>query len=689
MKRIAGLYRRLDSVQRRLWFRIAATVIAVGLAAGFFGWLWRVSADLDSQRIALIDQLRDLQLNREAAITLRQFGTISVGARTYGGPEMIQRADLFIDPQSNQIVRGPALIMELMAPVRSTLGGWTPDFLLDSPFNCLMLGLCVVVGLTIVIWINVTVQFVLTLLATLALAWLPWMLGSAQWVLAVLGVGLLGFAYVLLIRAMMILFDVRVQPLAIAHSLMKEASRTRVSLIFVLFLLACLPLLPMRLDPSTRLQFRIQTFMSNSLNLTFAVAAVMTLFLCCATVSFEIRDRQIWQLVTKPVSRMGYLFGKWIGAASINLVILIICGLSIFLYIQYLKMQPVQNTPEGREDISAVVNQVMIARESATPDWQKLKIPENDLQGIVEQVIANDAELMSRNARGEMRAEDRREIASQIQQEHLRVLRTVPPAGPNEDHGRTYSFEGLDYARETGATLTLRFRFHIAGSDEHQSFMVRFMFNEDVYSALDVRYVPTVSKYLTIDPAFIREDGTLAVSIFNIEDQSLHFEEKDLELLFQVGGFEANFLRAMLIMWIKLAFLAMLAIAASTFLSFPVACLLSFSLFIAGILGPYLAYSLEEYYPIPTWQVDFGDIGQVFAWAFTHTIRFLAQGIYWAFGSFGENSPTQRLVEGRHISWGSVGVVVGQVGLFWSGLALTVGFLVFRRRELAVYSGQS
>ena len=46
----------------------------------------------------------------------------------------------------------------------------------------------------------------------------------------------------------------------------------------------------------------------------------MTLFLSCATVAFEIRERQIWQLMTKPVHRINYLLGKWVGVATLNVI---------------------------------------------------------------------------------------------------------------------------------------------------------------------------------------------------------------------------------------------------------------------------------------------------------------------------------------------------------------------------------
>ena len=87
---------------------------------------------------------------------------------------------------------------------------------------------------------------------------------------------------------------------------------------------------------------------------TFFLAACLTLVLSCATVAFEIRDRQIWQLMTKPLGHLNYLLGKWLGVMSVNLIILVVSGVSIFTFIQYLRNQPVAPGLQGQFDALAV-----------------------------------------------------------------------------------------------------------------------------------------------------------------------------------------------------------------------------------------------------------------------------------------------------------------------------------------------
>jgi hypothetical protein len=171
---------------------------------------------------------------------------------------------------------------------------------------------------------------------------------------------------------------------------------------------------------------------------------------------------------------------------------------------------------------------------------------------------------------------------------------------------------------------------------------------------------------------------------------ALNFEEKDFEILYKVDTFESNFVRAMITQWLKLSFLAALGIACATFLSFPVACLLSFTIFISGMLGPFLASSLEYYGWAETEasKMDWTNINLVLLWIFEKSTAAIAETIVFFFSSFGEYRPTQNLVEGRLIPWSAVGYGFLKLGLLWSGLAMAIGFLVLRRRELAIYSGQ-
>ncbi|MCZ6713888.1 MAG: hypothetical protein O7B29_08100, partial [Deltaproteobacteria bacterium] len=558
--------------------------------------------------------------------------------------------------------------------------------MLEEPQTTWMLAVITLVWLLLVVWMDVTVALVLTVGATSLPAGLCWWLGAEPALVAFGGMGLLTFTFVLLTRAALILFGSGHQVPAVASIVLKEATRSRISLVFVLLLLVILPLLPIWLDPETPLRFRIQTFISRSLGVTYVLAACMTLFLSCSTVAFEIRDRQIWQLMTKPLGRFNYLAGKWLGVITLNLIILLVAGVSIFAYVKYLSQSDVAYGREGALDRLAVRDEILTARIGAVPVLEELT--NEQVRARVEQMIERDPELSKLE---EVPRARKNQLALELIQNHEQAQRSVPPLGGEQ----TYTFRNLGRAKSLQSTLTLRYRFHILRDDEHETFPVAFVFNDRIDAPVQRMYFPTVTHLLSISTDAIRDNGTMDVTVVNLYRPlptergrgALNFEADGFELLYKVGRFEANFFRAVLITWVKLAFLAMLGIACATLLSFPVACLFAFTIFLAGTIGPFLAIALSEYYPPDPTTLDWTNFGQVMYWAVKSLTRGIAQVLVYLLGRFGGYRPTQSLVEGRLIPWQSVAGGIWWLGVIWSGIAATFGYLVIRNRQLAIYSG--
>ncbi|MCP3902823.1 MAG: hypothetical protein GY715_04230 [Planctomycetes bacterium] len=705
MNALLAVYRRLDEAQQRRWFRITATVLALLACGAVFGSLIGTSYRLQAQRSALTIALtgQNVQNGDPHAVSLYEKGTVTLDGRTYGGERYRQRPDLLFDQNGTIDVPG-ALATALLG---EQYPGWAPRWLVDQPGTTWMLAMLMTAWFVLIIWMGLTVPFVLTLAgtgavlgATVLVGWIRYSAGQEARVLhdgvrqalwAFGGIGMLTFTFVLLTRTALIALNRSNALCAVAYTVVKEASRTKLSLVFVVLILIMLPLLPIGLDPESPLRFRLQTFISRGLGFTFYLAACLTLFLSCATVAFEIRDRQIWQLVTKPVHRLTYILGKWLGVISVNLMIMIIAAVSVFTFIQYLREQPVSRDMSGYEDAQQVRDAVLTARVGSPPVFHELTAEQ--LRTRVDDTISNHPELA---AMERVPVEARREIQAGIEAAHEIGQRTVPPWRPPLPPGeRTFLFDGLEAAKRDGSMLTLRYRFHIMRDDEHESFKAVFIFNGDPELRVHRTYVPTLSHVLPISPELIRDDGTLTVTIVNLYQPSptkrgagaLNFEAKDFELLHKVGTFEANFFRAVFIDWVKLAFLAMLGICCATFLSFPVACLMSFTIFLAGTFGPFVAISIENYGVLPAESVDWGDIGMVIIWLFKSVIRLVAILVVFLLHAFGEVRPTQLLVEGRLISGATVFAGTWKIGLVWSGLSLLIGYLAIRKRQLAIYSG--
>jgi hypothetical protein len=98
-------------------------------------------------------------------------------------------------------------------------------------------------------------------------------------------------------------------------------------------------------------------------------------------------------------------------------------------------------------------------------------------------------------------------------------------------------------------------------------------------------------------------------------------------------------------------------------------------------LAPFLATSLDNYY-----------VDEKSAWfvrAFHHGVLAIATGVEWALRGFASRSPSDALAQGRVIAVDALAQALAGIGFAWSVIALAIGWVAMRRKEVAVYSGQA
>ena len=604
---------------------------------------------------------------------LLEKGTVTIGSRAVGSPRIKAMAPQFFDeqgrlPQSRAVA---AVIGATEAP------SWAPTSIVEKPWLVTGGALALVALGMIAVWLGLFVPMVAILVACLLLMLPTWLAGSLDFTIAIGGIGALSFAFLLLSRLALRLLAAPTPTVSVAHAFMLEGLRQRISIGFIGALLVVLPLIPLGIDAREPLRYQVQTYLSKGTTLVFVFAACLTLFLSCATVSFEIRDRQVWTILTKPLSRLQYLMGKFVGLVILNGIILTVGGAAVFVQTELLRTRPAADIA----DAAALHDQVLVAREIAIPAY-----PPMDsvlLQDIVNRALEQDSVLRADIAEGRRsEAEVRRDIAADRVKEFDMQQRTID-AGKS----RTFVFHGLAAAREAGSDPVLRYKFHIGRDDSHEQFPVLFVFGNTPPAM--VNYVPVQRNVFPIPATAIAEDGTLSVEVVNggltndlqfyPSAWSMNFDRDGFEVLHRVGSFEANFLRAMLVDWSKLAFIAALGVAAGSVLSFPVAVLLAFTIVMSGSLSPFLGMALKNYY--------IRDESDWMTRAFQHAVKAIAETVRWAFAPFSQSGATTDLVDGQVIPWTDVITTLWKVGLAWSAVALSVGFLAFKRKEIAIYSG--
>jgi hypothetical protein len=138
-----------------------------------------------------------------------------------------------------------------------------------------------------------------------------------------------------------------------------------------------------------------------------------------------------------------------------------------------------------------------------------------------------------------------------------------------------------------------------------------------------------------------------------------------MAVMYQVGTFLNNYLRAILLILFRLIFLGAVSLWATTFLSFPVAVLLCFMIFLMATVSGFLTESfgfLDK------------DIGKIY----DVTIKWMVDLL----PKFDRDNPTKFLVGGRFIS----GALLARAGAVMVGLwgigSVALGLWIYSKREV-------
>jgi len=112
---------------------------------------------------------------------------------------------------------------------------------------------------------------------------------------------------------------------------------------------------------------KVQTFISYSLSISGAFLAFVTIFFSIASVTRDIKYKQVFTVTTKPISRIGYLTGKFLGMATLNLLLLSVLGTLIFGTVRVLAHYEPEQDSDPEWSRKRLEHLVLAARESVYP----------------------------------------------------------------------------------------------------------------------------------------------------------------------------------------------------------------------------------------------------------------------------------------------------------------------------------
>jgi hypothetical protein len=500
----------------------------------------------------------------------------------------------------------------------------------------------------------------------------------------------------------------------VARAVMHEAIQLKVGIALLVILLLIIAAAPFVVGEGDKLQYRIQQFITYTLTLTFGVLGFMTILVSCSTLSSEIEGKQIFTVMSKPVNRGAYLLGKWLGLVLLNAMLLGLSGLAVYSFaVFFLQRQPAMDALD-RVSIRSELFAARVATEPTPADAmadrirrdaeQRLEhLRRNQGQAYIEERGGAEAVLedYQRQAYTEWRSmgpwNQGRDISVFVFRQMLPARRhaeaTLEVAvarrlaeldadvrdrmARDDDFAQTVRRRVTDQVRRVGFEgqyVQLQYKVKATGDTPDQETRLALLVNRQM--EIGPRNVPVwVRMTETIPAALIDDQGRIELRVRNFNpDASISFpREQGMEMLYRVGDFGPNFVRALLVMWIKLAFIAAMGLAAATFLGFPVAVLLTLLIVGAATLSGFILEALDYYGRDPQGQTSVIEL----------VIKYTALAFTKPLEQYDRYQTIQKLVEGRYIAWADVGRCAAWIGVLWTGLAGLIGWQVFRSRELA------
>ncbi|MEM6315135.1 MAG: hypothetical protein AAF743_13665, partial [Planctomycetota bacterium] len=480
---------------------------------------------------------------------------------------------------------------------------------------------------------------------------------------------------------------------SVARLTVDEALRSYVVVIFTAVLLALLCSLPLLLSDAQPLRYQIQSYLTYGHVIASVVLGLMTVLFSCWNVARDMEQQRAFDVFSKPISRGGYLLGKFAGVAVLNIALVAVV-VAVMWYIPRVMYGSEASIRErtridGRTDLYdafAVRSQVLTARgtTSANPPVDFAEEAERQLQAYQAERPEEFADFV-RQAGGTGAAFT--QAVNTIRNDWLQVA-------PGD--GESYVFTGLgrlkalaDAAIENDTpvpTLQLRYHVEIPALDRSTPIDLTVVIDNE---PMAIRALVDQKQVYEIPATFIADDGTLTATFFNFtvlpngqrvvatgnRPRTVKFApEEGLQVLYEVGDFGPNVVKAGLVMWLRLAFLSALGTVCGAVFSFAVAAILALTVTVLAAGGDTIASV------VASGSAETG-ITAVDA-AYTGLLGFAAT-IATGLRTFSRLDAGGNLADGQVILLGDLTETILWVSVAWTGVALLIGWALFSRRELA------
>jgi len=330
---------------------------------------------------------------------------------------------------------------------------------------------------------------------------------------------------------------------AVAKNTIKQAVRMKVAAVFTLLLVVLLPVMGMAITGDGTLKGRLQTFVSYGLSLVSLLLCLLTIVVSIYTLTSDIKERQIFTVLTKPIRRYQIIVGKLLGVFLLDVVLLTLFSTVIYLIAVY--MPKFYEADEA--EVVRTQNEFFTARVG-------LKPAEVDVSEEVNKAYASlekKGQLPPKN-KIEKAVYDR--IIENLTKEKLRDKRSAVVG-----QELVWNFRDVEII-EPNESIFIRFKYDVSVNPADLRVSGNWLVGDirqygtkvetPVY-AFERRDLIRTFYEIEVPGAAVADDGYLAVVFYNnpqLNNTVVIFPpEEGLEVLYKSDSFTANFIRAVLL----------------------------------------------------------------------------------------------------------------------------------------------
>jgi len=509
--------------------------------------------------------------------------------------------------------------------------------------------------------------------------------GFGPAVTALAGAALMAVGFVAGLFVIRRLLDRAVGIAGVAAAVVDEAVRMRSVAVLLAVFVMLVTALPLLVDPAERLAYRVQFLLGWTLGGAGLILGLLTIFLACGSVCGDIDSGRIQMAFSKPLHRWEYLVGKWLGVVLYDLLLVALAGAGCGLLAWMLARGPAVDAA----DRAAVRGEVLTARRGVAPAPERPDDYTAAIDAALAQLEADDPEAFAAGPEAARR---------RIREEYTRQWHTVTP-----DMETTFVFH--DVAAADTVQLQLEPRATNVDVDLADVRMAVWL-NGRPWPMRDGRHVELTlasrARHVFDLPAdLLAGSPDLRVRIANrnlvpageTRPTAITFPPGDgMRLYVRVGGFPANLVGCLLILWAKLALIAAVGVVAGAVFDLPLAILTALVVFITAQGSEFFGDALGIYNVAAEspWsraleRISYASrllqLGRLYD-AFRMLLGFVSDAVTRLLPSFSADRAVARLVAGTAIPAGDVLRRLLLFAVVYPAVIGVVGWWVFERRDL-------